>query len=162
MNRLVCCCVLALLGVACGAPEPPRYVSLDNEFSIGERESIRAAIDDWCDAVGWCPEEQGWTERGRFVLVDDLPESDFTERVCPPGKTCKTSAHNDGDNIEIARNRPRSDSLDALWTIAAHEVGHYCLPGEHTKNGLMAAAHAPADVLEIDETAVSAWKDGCR
>lgn len=160
MNRLLACSALAL--VACGAPEPPRYVSIDIEFSVAERETIRATIDDWCGAVGWCPEERvGWTERGRFLLVDDLPETDFTERVCPPTATCKTSGHNDGDNVVIARNRPRADSLDALWMVAAHEIGHYCLPGKHTDNGLMAAAHVPADVLEVDAEAVSAWREGC-
>lgn len=159
MTRLLVAAALAL--VACGAPEPPRYISIDSEFSEAERETIRAAVYDWCASdARWCPEEIGWAERGRFELVDDLPEDDYTRRVCPADKTCTTSGHNDGDNVRIARNRP-SLGLDALWLIAAHEAGHFCKDG-HTKHGLMAAAHKPADVLEVDDEAVRAWKAGCQ
>lgn len=161
MTRLLACAAIALL-TACGAPEPPRFISIDSEFSEPERETIRDAVDAWCQSdAHWCPEEiVGRVERGRFELVDDLPEDGYTLKVCPADKTCTTSGHNDGDNVRVARNRP-SLGLDALWLIAAHESGHFCKDG-HTKTGLMAAAHKPADVLEVDETAVRAWKDGCQ
>lgn len=149
--------VLALLVVACGTPEPPRYFSVDSEFTEPERETIRATVGAWCAEVGWCPEEVGWAERGRFELVDDLPEDEETARDCPPGRECVVSGNNDGARVRIARNRPLPNDLDRLWEIAAHEGGHYCVQG-HLRDGLMAPI---SKGLEIDNGAARAWREGC-
>jgi len=155
MTRLLCA---ALALAACGPPSPPAFYSIDSEFSGPERETIRSTVDAWCESdARWCPEEIGWAEHGAFVLVGDLEE----RSVCASLDGCVTGGRNTGDGrVLIARNRHEADNLDALWLIAAHEAGHYCKDG-HTKTGLMAAVHTPADALEIDDEAVRAWREGC-
>lgn len=139
--------------------DPPDFFVIDSEFPEPQREVIRAAFDAWCDAEGYCPEEALWADRGRVMLVDDLPEGDHARRNCPEGRTCLTSGTNKGgDNVVIARERARSEDLSALWVVVAHEIGHYCT--DHTDKGLMAATQGEP-VFEIDETARRAWRAGC-
>jgi hypothetical protein len=163
MSRLLVA-ALAMLGVACGAPEPPRYFSVDSEFSEGERETIRAAVDAWCDSdARSCPEEIGRAERGRFVLVDDIVEPEATLRDCTPGRKCTVSGRNNGTTIEIARNRTAVDDLGFLWTISSHEWGHFCIQGHPVSGGLMAAVHKDDEgSLTVDDEAVRAWREGCQ
>lgn len=158
--------LLCINGWGCGFPEPPSHYVIDSSFrdenpEIADQklEVIRAAFDGWCDAVGYCPEEALWSDRGRVMLVDDLPEDEYTVEHCPEGRECKTSAHNvGGDNVIVARDRVRVDELDALWVVIAHEIGHYCT--DHTKIGLMAPAQ-DEPIVQIDETAIRAWERGC-
>jgi hypothetical protein len=154
VTRLV---ALALLTVACGAPQPPRYYSIDSSFTEAQREVIRAAVDAWCVATGDCAEEALWVDRGRILLVDSV----VSPGTCEGLPECVVGGRNTGDGrVLIARDRPSPDSLDLLWTIAAHEWGHFC--AEHTQHGLMAAIqHADAPVLTVDEDAVRAWREGC-
>lgn len=146
-----------LVLVGCAAQEPPAYYSVDSEFSEAEAGVIDAAIADWCEAVGWCPEKALWSERGRFELVDDLPEGRLA--ACPEGRVCEVAGNNDGDVVRVARQRPAQDDLSAFWMVVAHEIGHFCT--EHTERGLMAAYHEVDDALEIDPESVRAWHAGC-
>jgi hypothetical protein len=149
---------LALLFVACAPQEPPAYISIDPSFSEGERETILAAVDTWCERAGWCPELALWSERGRFELVDTLEAHDMA--ACPEGRDCVVSGRNDGDRVRIARDRPLPEDMGVLFTIAAHEIGHFCT--EHTSSGLMAAfQQASEGALDVDDVAVAAWHDGC-
>jgi hypothetical protein len=163
MTRLLTCAALALFAVACGAPEPPRHYSIDVEFSASERATIHAAVDAWCESdARSCPEEIGWAERGRFVLVDDLPEPAETISACTQGRKCTVSANNNGTSVEIARNRTAPDDLGFLFTIGLHEWGHFCIDGHPVSGGLMAAVHRDDEgALSVDDEAVRAWKDGC-
>lgn len=153
---------LALAGVACGAPTPPRYYSLDSELSEPERATIESAIDAWCVETGDCPEPALWAEHGRFQLVDSIRGRCERIEHEEGERGCITGGKNVGDRVVlISRARPAPESLDVLWTIAAHEWGHFC--AEHTERGLMGAVqHADAPMLEIDADAVSAWKAGCQ
>ncbi len=157
---LIAVLLLCINGWGCGWPnDPPAYYAIDSEFPEEQRETIRAAYDAWCEAEGYCPQEAIWADRGRVMLIDDLPENEYTEKHCPPGRECTTSGHNTGgDNVVVARNRARGDDLGALWVVVAHEIGHYCT--EHTKTGLMAAAQ-DEPILEIDQVAIRAWERGC-
>lgn len=148
--------VLVFLLAACARQAPDSF-SISPEFSPEVRETIRAAVFDWCDATGDCPEEVGWSERGRFELVESLGD-DSDDPDCPEGRTCIRAGNNDGDVIRIARDRPDADDLSVTWTIAAHEWGHYCIEG-HLDDGLMAAVRPTA--LAVDSGAVRAWHDGC-
>ncbi len=133
-------------------------MSFDSAFSEGERETLRAAVAAWCDEGAWCPTEALWTERGRFELVDTLKTDVMA--ACPETRTCVISGRNNGDRIAIARDRPSPDDLGVLFTIAAHEIGHFCT--EHTDEGLMAAfQEADAGALTVDAEAVRAWHAGC-
>lgn len=146
---------LALLLVACAYP-PPEHFSIDDAFAPGQAETIRAAFDAWCDAAGYCPTEVLYAERGRVMLVDDLPEDERTIRDCPEAFECSVSATNSGlDEILVARNRSHPEDLDRLWWIVTHEIGHYCT--EHTRGGLMAASPDTSGELVIDAEAVAAW-----
>lgn len=148
--------LVALLIAGCGR-EVPEFYSLDSAFSEHERETIHAAVQAWCDATGDCPEFSLWSERGRFVLVDDLEERDMAE--CPEGRTCAVGGRNNGDIIRIARNRPNQDSLSALWVVAAHEWGHFCT--EHIDEGLMGALQTEDTPMVVDAASVDAWHAGC-
>jgi len=157
MKNAIALLFVLVLG-AC-APSAPPYFSISSDFSAAERETIRAAVDAWCESdAASCPDEVGWSERGRFELVDDLPEENMA--ACPEGRTCAVNANNDGDNIRIARNRAAT-GLDHLWHIAAHEWGHFCIDGHRPASELMTAVEADAPLLEIDEVAVGAWHAGC-
>lgn len=144
--------------VACAAPlSPPSSYSIDPAFSESETAAIEAAIEAWCDAAGDCPLRAPWTGkgRGRFELVDDIPESERCAAI--PG--CVVNGRNtDNELIRIARNRTNPEDLGALWHIAAHEWGHFCIE-EHLGDGLMAARMNEG--LEIDQGAVDAWRNGC-
>ena len=142
--------------MGCGPQPPPDHISISSDFSTPEAETIRSAIDDWCDAVGWCPLEVIRAERGRVLLLDDLPE----RKPCPVGTTCSTAANNDGDTIKVARNRMAAEDMTQLWVAVAHEIGHYCIRG-HTGTGLMAEYHRIGDPVEIDQVAINAWRAGC-
>ena len=147
------------LAFGCAAPEPPRYFSVDSDFGEGERETIHATVDAWCDAVGWCPEEALWSDRGRVMLVDHLPHDEETRSACPDGLTCGVFGRNDGDVVRIARDRIEPDNMAVLFVITAHEIGHFCT--EHTTAGLMAAVQTHASEPVIDAEAAEAWRSGC-
>lgn len=147
--------VLVLLLSACGRSAPEHF-SIDEAFSEGERQTILAAADAWCDAVGWCPTEARYVERGNIGLVDALPRESHDD----PCDTCVISGRNNGDRILIARNRPAPEDLGNLWTIVAHELGHFCT--DHTEMGLMAAIQDVGKRAEIDAESRQAWLDGCR
>ncbi len=157
--------LLCVNGWGCAAwpNDPPAYYSIDDQFSAAEAETIRSVFDAWCVAVEYCPKEALWSERGMVGLVDDLPETGYTLRVCPEGRVCSTSGVNhQGDELWIAANRVYADELAALWFLVAHEVGHYCT--EHTARGLMAPAQSDAPSereLVIDADAIAAWRAGC-
>lgn len=145
--------------LACGREPPPDFLSIDSAFSEAEAETIRSAADAWCDAVGWCPEEVIWADRGRITLVDDLPSTNEAVRACPPGATCTVSARwLSGGNILIARNRLYPDDLGWLWTYTAHEMGHHC--SDHLDTGLMSTL-AFASANTIDDAAIKSWRQGC-
>jgi hypothetical protein len=149
--------LIALVFIGCGR-QAPEHFSIDEGFSESEAATIRAAVDAWCEAAGWCPSEVGRAERGRFSLVDHL-EMDEGDS-CPEGLDCIVGGRNDGDNIRIASDFIAKEGLDVLFTIAAHEVGHFCT--EHTETGLMAAKHRAEDgAAVVDAVAVEAWNDGC-
>lgn len=153
MTRLLAVAALAL--VACGAPEPPRFYSIDSDFAPQEQETIRAAIDAWCSSDAQsCPEEVGWAEYGRFVLVDNI------EELVP---NTITAGRNPGDGrVLIARNRPAPDDLGLLFNVSAHEWGHFCIDGHPVAGGLMAQVHRDNEgVLTVDDEAVRAWREGC-
>jgi hypothetical protein len=143
---------LILLFSGCGGG-PPDSISISSEFTAEQQEVIRSAVDGWCDAVGWCPEETLDSDRGRISLVDDLPEADY---ACDG---CMTYAANDGDNIRVVRNPVVLDDLSSFWITIAHELGHYCTG--HTGTGLMAAVHSFNEVPSIDQVANNAWHKGC-
>lgn len=141
--------LIAVLLMACGGPGAPDTISISSEFSDEEQAAIRGAVGDWCDAVGWCPEETRWTERGRIYLVDGFSPD------APEG----AAAYNDLTNIEVRRDRERW-SLDFLWVLVAHEIGHYCTG--HLDSGLMRAKlHTSSQPEPIDDHAVDAWREGC-
>jgi len=158
MTKVIALLALVLFS-ACAAPEPPRYFSVDSEFNESERKTIHAVVDAWCDAAGWCPEEALWADRGRIMLVDDLPEDEDTARLCPKGATCKVAGNNDGDNVRIARDRPRAENMVAFWGTVAHEIGHFC--AGHSKTGLMVAVRTELSEPVIDADTVRMWRDGC-
>jgi hypothetical protein len=92
------------------------------------------------------------------VLVEDLRE----RGVCDDLPDCVTGGRNTGDRVLIARNRPAPDDLGLLFSVAAHEWGHFCIEGHPVAGGLMAAVHKDDEgTLTVDDEAVSAWKDGC-
>lgn len=148
--------LLALLFNGCAFPDPPEYYSIDSGFEDQEQETIRAGFAAWCEVVDYCPKETLWSERGWVRLVDDIAEPERVRRVCP---TCAVSGMNmHADGIEIARNRVSPDSMDSLWWVVAHEIGHYRT--EHTATGLMAETPPAERVFEIDDAAVEAWHVG--
>lgn len=155
--------LLCLNGWGCSAfvTDPPEFFVISDEFSESERDTIRDVFAAWCDAADYCPTEAIWADRGRVILVDDLPEDGYTRRHCPEGRTCTTNGVNvGGKNIEIAANRVEPDSLGHLWVDVAHEVGHYCAL-DHTDRGLMSPTRPDGMPLEIDSDAVEAWHSGC-
>lgn len=158
MNRAIALLIL-LLGTACGR-EAPRHFSVDDSFSEAEQETIRAAVAAWCDAAGWCPAETLWAENARFELVDHIEDAS-DDPGCRSESGCMVGGRNKGDGrILVARDRPRADDLGLLWSIVAHEAGHFCT--EHTDSGLMSAYMAPdSGAMEIDSVAVDAWHAGC-
>jgi len=159
MTRLLLAAA-ALAFVGCAAPEPPRYFSISADFSEAERETIRAAVDAWCESdAGSCPEEIGWSDWGRFELVDHIE----SHEVCARTPGCVVGGKNTHDGrVIIARDRLVADDMTMLWTIAAHEWGHFCIDGHPVSGGLMAAIHeADEGALTVDDEAVSAWKGGC-
>lgn len=158
-------CLFLLLSMVYGcAPsvDPPETFSIDSDFSPAEAAVIRDAVDAWCEAVGWCPEETDDAEaRGRYV------RSFVTGKEPGPGKNCP--GYNDTWRVVIADQRGAwGGNLDMLWEIAAHETGHWCAVAGtgvdgmgHTESGLMAAEQREP-VLTIDYRAIRAWQDGCR
>lgn len=151
--------VLTLLVCACNGSQAPHFYSFGEGFSNAEREVIRDAVAAWCEASGDCPRESMFSEDAHFILVDDLPEDERTERACPDGATCSTNANEGHGRIRIARNR--APGLDVLWRIAAHEWGHICIDGHPDGSVLMSAYQAPEGALEVDAGAVRLWHEGC-
>lgn len=146
--------ILALLVLAsCQSwpTEPPKHFSISDEFSTEQAEVIRAAIDAWCVKTDDCPTEGLWSERGRFMLTDNLSDS------CDEG--CETQAINDSGVIWIDRNSLSMRDLGELYMTVAHEWGHSC--ARHTQTGIMAARRPAGLKLEVDEAAVEAWFAGC-
>jgi hypothetical protein len=145
--------LLLLTMCGCGGQVPPRHYSLDSSFNEAERETVRAAVQEWCDAAAWCPMEALFSEDAHFQMVDSLGRS-----VSTGGEEGKVAGKNMGDGrILIARDRP--GDLDTLFIVAAHEIGHLCT--EHTSSGLMADFHVPGEGETVDEIAVAAWHAGC-
>lgn len=149
--------LLCINGWGCASQPPPDHVSIQPGFSEAETTVIRSALDAWCEAVGWCPPDAIWVDRGRIELVDHIDQGD-APKLCSPGKTCQVSAENDGDNVNVLRDRHVRD-LDTLWIEVAHEIGHYCTG--HTATGLMSAVHDDGEPLVIDDVAIAAWRAGC-
>lgn len=145
----------------CAAPRAPRFYSIDEAFSAAEGETIRAAVEAWCEKTNDCPEESAFAEDAHFELVDDLPEDAKTAAACPEGAQCVTNGKEQGGRIRIARNRAAADDLDYLWRIVAHEYGHLCIDGHIADSALMSALQDHTGLLEVDNEAVEAWKDGC-
>lgn len=148
--------LVLVLAIGCNAwpTEPPRYFSISDEFPPEQADTIRAAVGAWCDKTGHCPVEALWSERGRFELVDSLDEP------CPvEGADCSVPALNDSNVVWVAQQRREPDNLNHLYTIAAHEWGHFC--ADHTTGGLMADMFQLRDALEVDDEAVAAWRSGC-
>lgn len=150
--------IAALILVACGRT-PPEAISFDPELSQAQVEIARDAVDAWCDAVGWCPQESTWTDSGRFIVVGHIDQG-AASRKCPPGAKCEVSAQNTGGNVDILRGN-QADEGDRFWILVAHEIGHYCVEG-HTKTGLMSAVHDSGEPLTIDPVAAQAWREGCQ
>lgn len=135
---------------------PPETISIDSDFSSAEAEVIRDAVSAWCDAVEWCPEEtSNVMARGRFVRTYTTGHESSEGRV---------PAYNADWRIVVA---PEGERLDMLWTIVAHEIGHWCTtPGSgvdgmgHTDDGLMKTVHYEPWML-VDQAAIASWLDGC-
>lgn len=164
MSTLKVALAFACLALACGPKPPPDHFSIASDFSAPEAETIRAAVDGWCDAVDYCPTEVRWAERGRITMVDSVSAE------CPAGTDCRAFGQSvDEDRIEIARNRYSPDDMAQFWVSISHEIGHYCTnfasrgvdENGHTRTGLMAPAHDAGEALIIDTLARVAWKNGC-
>lgn len=167
MNRVteafVFVCLFLLLcvdGWGCNTMTPPDVYSIDPSFAAAEHEVIRDAVSAWCDKVGWCPEEvpSGTTMWGNISLAYGGFEPEHPEDMVEGGSV---EAHtvNHG-NIQVWADSPMRGDLPFLWTIVAHELGHFCIDN-HTKHGLMSAVHGPGDALAIDDDAAQAWREGC-
>lgn len=141
--------------IACGAPEAPKYFVVDSALQVGEQETVRSAVDTWCDAVGWCPEEVLWADRGRFYVVSDLSymEGEDCER-------CQVVATNDGDNVKVLADRDVPD-LYTLYASLLHEIGHFCERG-HLDTGIMSSVIKEGQQAVIDQEAIDAWHSGCQ
>ena len=146
------CLALACWGCAAWPDEPPEHFSISDEFAPAERDVIRAAVGEWCEATGHCPAEVLWSERGRFEMVDTIDHGCNTD-------TCQVPAYNDTDVIRVARSRREAGDMARLYTIVSHEWGHFCAP--HTADGLMRANIAGPWPIMIDTAAVDAWHAGC-
>jgi hypothetical protein len=149
--------LLCVDGWGCSGETPPSTFSIDADFSEAEAAQIRSAVDSWCMAVDYCPEEtDDPTLRGRFVWTATTARD-------------HTPAVNDGWRIPIATVPPVAERRAAwtidIWTIAAHEIGHWCsreggVDGwGHTRDGLLQPA--PPLSTTIDARAIDAWHEGC-
>ena len=142
--------VLTLLLTACY--QKPDTFSVDPAFSEAEQIVIRDAVQAWCDMVEYCPTEVKFEGRKPGAIVAE------TQHI--KGYQCAENMGSEGNYIRIDPEC-RSYGLDMLWAVAAHEVGHYCIDGDHhTDKGLMSAMrHTP--VTHIDVFATMAWYEHC-
>lgn len=149
--------LVAAVVVGCAGGErdasPPGTFSIDSEFSAEQAGVLRAGVAAWCDAVGWCPEEVTYSERGRFILARDYVRDSADDQ---------SSAYLEGKgNIFINAGSGAGRDLHRLWLVATHEAGHYGIDGHPVEPpSLMAAGISKTLPREIDEASRQAWCDG--
>lgn len=141
---------LAAMLAAC-APTPADSVSFSG-FTGEQLEVAYGALDQWCEAVGWCP----------VVTLDGELRIDMnsTEEYLQHGRRAGSAAHNGGDtplspvgSTVHVDGKFQSYPADVQWVIIAHELGHE--GSDHTRYGLMNAR--PRAAMCIDQWAVRAW-----
>lgn len=151
MKRLA----LAALAAAACAPEPAASVSFVG-FTADQRTVAYDALDQWCDAVGWCPVV---TLDGE-MHVELITGAEYATHDRPAGSCGHNagavlgSAHA-GVLVSVDGSCFGAMGADLQWVVLAHELGHEGVR-EHTSTGLMRAANPPA-VGCVDSWAVRAW-----
>lgn len=136
-----------VLTVGC-APDPADSVSFSG-FSPAQLEVAQDVLDQWCDAVGWCPVV---TRDGELHVKLEATEAAYAKHQRHP----KSGGFNDGAGM-VYMNPVVTEDLELLWTALAHELGHEGVHG-HVETGLMAAY--PEVRACIDQAAVDAWCAG--
>lgn len=154
-------CALLLLDTGCGAPPPPRTISVRADLSDSIREAAYTAAAAWCaveDQTHWCPEivEEGGDAE---IRADDFAGA--CENDTPEGTLCN-GMHNDrGFYIGISPAVLSWYETDVVSILLAHEFGHFGIDGHVARSRLMRAV-AP-DSSEVDAPAVVEWcnQQGC-
>lgn len=138
----------ALAQFGCAAPLPATY-SVDTEFTMDQQREVHEALQDWCDAVGWCPFEVSDGELHISVA------SDYARINDTPG-----SRGFETDNVSISVNPGGSaiffqsefldDFPECFGVTIRHELGHVGID-QHTQMGLMKASHDLSECTQLDK-----------
>lgn len=146
-RRFVSAALTAAALVGC-APDPADSVSFSG-FSPEQLEVAQDVLDQWCEAVGWCPIV---TRDGELHVKLEATEAAYAKH----GRHPKSGGYNDMQG-RIYMNPFTTTDLEMFWTGLAHELGHEGVYG-HTESGLM--AQYPEVRACIDQAAVDAWCAG--
>jgi hypothetical protein len=147
---------LALLLCACGQT-PPATMTIDPGFSEAQEAVILDALDQWCDAVGWCPElvDAPGHDGGRIT-----PDPNYAQRM----PDSRSAGFHSGRTVRINLEHPSVQNVDLFWAVAAHELGHFGIDGHPDQRGLMFWFHSGPPMPNcIDEASAEAWceQQGC-
>lgn len=133
----------ALLVCAC-MPAPPGSVSIDDSLNDEQKSIVLDSIQQWCDAVGWCP----------LIALEGEARIGATSHYHSKPGSC---GHENGWSQVITLNLNCDPSQFHISIL--HELGHYGIDG-HTKCGGLMDWFLPADYpAEIDQCAIDAWRD---
>lgn len=161
MRALFC---LALVVFGCADPEPPRFYSIDDEFSDEQEALIDDAFAAWGDAVSYRPTKVLWSDKGRVYADHGLPNrTEGSVAFCDVGRWSWRELGEPLQEIHVDVNHIISQPgyLDWFWLAVAHEIGHYRIDG-HLGAGLMVRKWEQEQMpgLCIDVSAATAWCDG--
>ena len=143
---------------ACSAPPPPSSIALDPRMTEWQVVATIDALEQWCDAVDWCPTIDANSSHRVVFQTHARYLKNGKEHYFRDGLEYTSVAYNNhGGNIYIDESAITEENW---WTTIAHELGHYGITG-HTPVGMMSPV--PANVFSLDRVSADAWCDeqGC-
>lgn len=158
MNRPLL--ALTLLACACGEEGPPSTYSIDAAVPEMQKEVIRAAVSEWCDVAGLCPEEvppgsAGGQSNGLIRVLGDYRARKGTEN---------SDAVNWPGTNDIWISPEASADPFKLYVSTLHEVFHWCSNDHLDGSPLMTVRGIPQEERyfgAIDQAAVDHLKLAC-
>jgi predicted small lipoprotein YifL len=145
---------------ACGEEGPPDTYSIDAAVPEWQQEAIRAAVGEWCDTAGLCPDEvppgtAGGQRNGLIRVLGDYHERPGTEN---------SAAVNWPNANDIWISPEASADAFKLYVSTLHEVFHWCSNDHLEDSPLMTERGITQEERyfgQIDQVAVDYLKLAC-
>lgn len=155
MKRLGLSAGVLLLAAGCTRLPPPERIAIDPTFSAEQRETIEGAIEQWCAAVGWCPEIVDTAEPGGGTGIVSNGYAPWSYDGRPPNSAGYIGS--DG-RVYINTEREVIRRPEVFAFVVLHELGHYAINNQH--GGKLMAERGRAEEMPrpcIDLESAELW-----